>query len=37
MDEKYKASELMRVIPVERVTLVSTRGFDDVWRPSTPD
>jgi uncharacterized protein (DUF302 family) len=30
MDEKYKASELVRVIPVERVTLVSTRGFDDV-------
>jgi hypothetical protein len=30
MDEKYDASELVRVVPVERVTLVSTRGFDDV-------
>ena len=37
MDEKYEVSELVRVVPVERVTLVSTRGFDDVvaaccWR-----
>jgi len=30
MDEKYEVSELARVVPVERVTLVSTRGFDDV-------
>ena len=30
MDEKYEVSELARVVPVERVTFVSTRGFDDV-------
>jgi hypothetical protein len=30
VDEKYDASELVRVVPVERVTLVSRRGFDDV-------
>jgi len=30
MEEKYEVSELARVVPVERVTFVSTRGFDDV-------
>ena len=30
MDEKYDVSELVRVVPVERMTLVSTHGFDDV-------
>ena len=30
MDEKYDVSEAARVVPVERVTFVSTRGFDDV-------
>ena len=30
MDEKYEASELVRVVPMERVTLVSKRAFDDV-------
>ena len=30
MDEKYEVSELARVVPVERVTVVSTRGFDGV-------
>jgi uncharacterized protein (DUF302 family) len=28
--DKYDVSEQVRVVPVERVTLVSTRGFDDV-------
>lgn len=30
MDEKQDVSEQVRVVPVERVTLVSARGFDDV-------
>jgi hypothetical protein len=30
MDEKYDVPELVRVIRVERVTLVSKRAFDDV-------
>jgi hypothetical protein len=30
MDEKYDVSERVRVVPVERVTLVSARGFEDV-------
>jgi Domain of unknown function DUF302 len=28
--EKHDVSEQVRVVPVERVTLVSTRGFDEV-------
>jgi uncharacterized protein (DUF302 family) len=30
MDEKYDVSERVRVVPVERVTLVSARSFEEV-------
>jgi hypothetical protein len=32
MDEKYDVSERVRVVPVERVTLVSARPFEEDLR-----